>query len=146
MEHLHKAMQLALALHGDQTDKQGQPYLMHLLRVAGRCKTQYEMTIAILHDLVEDTPITMEYIIDQFGVQVATAIDHLTRRDKEPYGSYIDRVRLNPVACLIKVIDLVDHLREEDKALLSPDLRARYRRAYLEITGHHWDKVKHLPD
>jgi (p)ppGpp synthase/HD superfamily hydrolase len=142
------ALRLAVDFHEHQIDKQGKPYLMHLLRVAGRCTTEISMIVAILHDIVEDTQVTLEFIRMEFGEEIADAVDHLTRRKEqgESYDDFIERVMENAVAHYVKARDVVDHLRGEDAANLSLGLRNRYRLAYRTLTDLQWDKVKHLPD
>jgi (p)ppGpp synthase/HD superfamily hydrolase len=142
------AVKLAAEYHAHQVDKQGNTYLMHLLRVAGRCETEIAMTAAMLHDLVEDTPISLGFIRNEFGDEIADAVDHLTwRKDQgESYEDFIIRAMQNQLAFGIKLRDVIDHLRQEGDANLSQLLRARYRNAYQLMTSFRWDKVKHLPD
>jgi (p)ppGpp synthase/HD superfamily hydrolase len=146
MTFLTKAMHMAAAHHADQVDKAGKPYLMHLLWVAGRCATELAMTVALLHDIVEDTSVTLEVLRSEFDEEIADAVDHLTKREREVYGEYIERVMENPVAAYVKVRDIIHHLRGEQEADLAVGLRSRYRLAYKKLTGLNWDKVKHLPD
>lgn len=142
---INEAVLVAVAHHATQVDKQGQPYLMHLVRVAGRCQDEIEMVVAILHDTVEDTDLTLAEIRGLFGDEVAEAVDHLTKRDGEPYDEFIERAKQNPLAARIKTRDVVDHLRRETEAI-PLGLRNRYRLAYRSLTGLQWDKTKHLPD
>lgn len=147
MDLLPRALRLVTIFQGDQKDKAGNPYLMHLLRVAGQCQTQTEMIVAILHDIVEDAKdVSVEYITRRFGVDIGMAVNYLTRHDNDPYDRYIERLRSNPLARTVKLHDLIDHLRHEDQANLQNMLKRRYRRAYYTLTGHHWDNIKHLPD
>jgi (p)ppGpp synthase/HD superfamily hydrolase len=141
-----RALSTVIYYQGNQTDKQGHPYLMHLIRVAGRGRNKLEMTVGLLHDVVEDTPLQLNYIRLRFGDEVADAVDHLTRREGEEYGDFIERCAQNETAEFVKLHDIIDHLRGEDAANLSDSLRGRYRRGYYRLTGRHWDKVKHLSD
>jgi (p)ppGpp synthase/HD superfamily hydrolase len=144
---IEQALLLAYTHHNRQIDKSGHPILMHLLAVAGHCSTEIEMTVALLHDLVEDTPVTLPMLQQMFPKDVVEAVDHLTRRDGEEYiEQYIERVMENHLAAHVKVRDLVHHLRQEEASNIPHSLRGRYRRAYHKITGCYWDEVKHLPD
>ena len=142
MSNLAKAMNMAAVAHGLQVDKQGLPYLMHVLRVAGNCQDETQMIVALLHDVVEDTPIGLNYIRREFGDEVAEAVDHLTRREGETYPEFIYRSMKNQLAAHVKLLDVVDHLRQEEAANLKESLRNRYRVAYKEMTGRNWDKTK----
>jgi (p)ppGpp synthase/HD superfamily hydrolase len=145
---IEQAVLVALSHHIGQVDKQGLPYIMHLIRVAGRCRNELEMTVAILHDAVEDTALTLESVRESFGDEVADAVDHLTWRKEqgETYDEFVERAKTNPLSAYVKTIDVIDHLRGEDAADLAPSLRKRYRSAYRALMHVSWDKVKHLPD
>ena len=117
------------ALHG-QVDKSGRPMFDHCQRVADL--VPYELRVeAYLHDLVEDTSVTLLDIVELFGVETRNIIDALTRRENEPYGDYIERVarsiEWSRIPCTVKFADLQDHL--VDIGPLSRSHVARYRKA-----------------
>ena len=60
MTTLEKAINIAVEAHKGQTDKAGKPYIMHLLRVMMKGKTEEEQICGVLHDLIEDTHWTAE--------------------------------------------------------------------------------------
>ncbi len=69
------------------------------------------MICVVLHDVVEDTEVTFEYLESQgFPKEVLDALDALTRRDNEPYQDFINRVTENKVACYVKLSDLRDNM------------------------------------
>lgn len=104
---LSKAKNLATAAHAGQRDKGGQPYILHPIAVAGRMDTELEKVVALLHDVVEDTSITLHDLeLAGFGEDVLAAIDAITKRPGEPYDSYIERVKQNRTACRVKIQDL----------------------------------------
>jgi GTP diphosphokinase / guanosine-3',5'-bis(diphosphate) 3'-diphosphatase len=105
-----RAYQLAVQAHSGQMDKAGQPYIGHPERVASGFSDDLLKTIAILHDLVEDTPVTLPEIELEFGPAVAREVDLLTRREDESYMDYIRRCALSPLACRVKIADLYDNL------------------------------------
>lgn len=59
-----------------------------------------------MHDSVEDTGITLDEISSLFGESVAQAVDAITKRNGEPYQDYLNRVKANPIARLVKIADL----------------------------------------
>ncbi len=80
---IEKAYRLALQYHGDQKRKSGEPYIVHPLCVAielAKLKLDKETIISgILHDIVEDTPYTLEQLTDDFGEEVALLVDGVTK-------------------------------------------------------------------
>jgi (p)ppGpp synthase/HD superfamily hydrolase len=140
MSLIARAMEMAVLAHAQQLDKARLPYLIHVLRVAGRCQDETQMIVALLHDVVEDSAIGLDYIRREFGDEIADAVDHLTRREEETYPEFIRRAQQNRIAAQVKLIDVVDHLRQEEAANLKDSLRNRYRAAYKELTNRNWDK------
>lgn len=94
------------------------------------------MIAAILHDVVEDTAVTVEEIKLRFGEVVAEAVDALTRRDNETYAGYIKRLKPNHIARKIKLADLRDNLGRIDQ--LPPHKRAvrnRYQKGLVQLSS-----------
>lgn len=121
---------LAKAAHCRQVDKAGEPYYNHIARVAERVKCEEDKTVAMLHDIVEDSPITLEDLRDMgFGPTIVHAVDILTRRDNEMYFQYIDRIIQsgNIIARNVKLADLTDNQR--NAYLLDHSLIERYKKA-----------------
>jgi len=106
-----QALEIAMIYHKGQVDKAGQPYIGHPLRVAGRCNTQDPtmLSIALLHDTVEDTEITLKQIHAVFGAIIGNAVDAISRRVEEPTRSYYRRVKANSLARFVKMADLEDN-------------------------------------
>lgn len=72
---LEKTLQIASKAHEGQTDKSGAPYIFHPIRVANRCSTDDERIVALLHDTIEDTEVTAEYLlIEGFPRNIVDAI------------------------------------------------------------------------
>ena len=82
---LNKALSYSIQAHKDQFRKSGEPYVTHPILVAGIVASitdDESMAIAaLLHDVVEDTPITIETILDLFGKDVAHLVEGLTKID-----------------------------------------------------------------
>lgn len=93
-------------VHQGQTDKAGKPYIMHPEHIAKQVKTEDEKTVAYLHDVVEDTNISIQTIRELFGETVAEAVQVLTKSPDDSYEDYIRKVKLNPLAKTVKIADL----------------------------------------
>lgn len=138
MPGLDDAIVLAAQAHHGQTDRAGAPYILHPLRMMLRMESDVERVVAVLHDVVEKTPLTLAELRDAgYDAAVVDAVDSLTRREGETYQELVERARANPLACRIKIADLEDHLdlrwsrelRDEDLDRLN-----RYRNAWLYLT------------
>ncbi|MBI3679974.1 MAG: HD domain-containing protein [Acidobacteria bacterium] len=102
---------LAARMHKGQTDKAGQPYILHLIRVMLRMEDDDSRIVAVLHDLVEDTSVTLDDLrAAGYSERVLAAVDALTRRTGEEYAAFIERVAHDPVARLVKLADLTDNM------------------------------------
>jgi len=111
MSLLKEAICLAATLHDGQTDKGGKPYILHPLRIMLKCETNDERIVAILHDVVEDTELTIEKLYEMgFPDHIVDAVDCLTKRKKETYDEYIERIGKNELARKVKMLDLEDNM------------------------------------
>ena len=117
--------------HRNQVDKQGKPYLGHLLRVMDHVSEEYK-PIAVLHDLLEDTD-TCAIDLVSAGIlpKTVSEILMLTRTVGESYQDYIQRLSNDPIARQVKIADLNDNLRDG----CPESLQKRYRNA-LETIKH----------
>lgn len=108
------ALKIAIQAHSGQFRKQScVPYIVHPLRVANSFNDNTMKSIAILHDVIEDTDITLEYLSKLgFPGNVITALDALTKRDGEEHFEYIKRLRNNKEAIQVKIADIVDNLSD----------------------------------
>jgi (p)ppGpp synthase/HD superfamily hydrolase len=110
MSTLTKAILLAAKAHDGQTDKGGNPYILHPIRLASKAETTEESIIAVLHDVVEDSNMTLFDLKNEgFSSNVIEALDCLTRRADESYEQFIKRIKLNPLASKVKLLDLEDN-------------------------------------
>lgn len=110
MHHLEKAIAIALEAHTGQKDKGGHSYILHPLRVMMQMETEEGRIAGVLHDVVEDSDMTPEGLLDA-GVasEVVAAVEVLTKREGEAYTDFIGRVGKNPLATLVKIADLRDN-------------------------------------
>ena len=111
---LNKAIGIAAKAHSGQTDKGGNPYILHPLRVMlNFCESESDAVkiCAILHDVVEDTAITLDDLrAEGFTEEIIGALDCLTRKENESYYDFISRVLTNEIACKVKNGDLADNM------------------------------------
>jgi (p)ppGpp synthase/HD superfamily hydrolase len=111
MATLGRAIAIAAQAHQEQRDKAGAPYILHPLRMMAQLRSEPEMIVAVLHDLIEDTPWTLEQLrAEGFSEDMLTAIDCLTRRDDESYEAFIERAGGNQLARRVKLADLEDNM------------------------------------
>lgn len=102
-----KALRLCFAAHGRQTDKSGMPYVIHPLHLAEQMETEEEVCTALLHDVAEDSPYTLEDLAREgFPERVLEALRLLTRDKSVPYLDYVAALRKNPLARQVKTADL----------------------------------------
>ncbi len=107
---LEDAIQMALDAHRGQVDKAGKPYILHPLRIALEQIDPKAQVAAILHDVVEDSDVTAADIEARFGLEIANAVDCLTKRDGESYDDFVERCGPNPIARAVKLGDLADNM------------------------------------
>ncbi len=111
MSTLEKAIQIAANAHAGQTDKAGEPYILHPLRVMMTVATLEDRMAAVLHDVVEDTAVTLEDLRAQgFSVDVLSAIEALTKRKGETRPLAAQRARANRIARKVKLGDVADNM------------------------------------
>ena len=131
------AAHIALEAHTGRTDKYGAPYIFHVLRVGLAGSTWEEQAAGFLHDVVEDTPVTLDDLQKRGIPQVILDIvDHLTKREGESYEAYVSRAIGHPVARRVKLHDLEDNMnlrRCDDITAKDVDRLSRYVKAWQRI-------------
>ncbi len=140
MSTLAQAIAIAAQAHIDQLDKAGQPYILHPLRMMQRLDDPAAKIVAILHDVVEDTSITLDDLRRAgFTPAIVAAIDAVTRRAEESYAQFVERLQDNPLARQVKLADLEDNMDLKRIRTLTPaDLARveRYHRAWTQLTQY----------
>lgn len=100
------AYEFAKRMHSGQVDKAGVDYFQHPLCVSEKVHEPIEKVVALLHDVVEDTPVSVGEIRKMFGDVVGDAIQCLTHKKSEDYMDYIKRVGENKIATKVKMADI----------------------------------------
>jgi guanosine-3',5'-bis(diphosphate) 3'-pyrophosphohydrolase len=128
---LAEAISLAALAHDGQVDKNGEPYILHCLRVMLAQKTEEARIAGVLHDLLQTTSWTADGLRALgFSEDVVLAIEALNREDGEKYDDYLDRlIDSSDIALGVKAADALDNLRPILAAANPYGHRARYTRA-----------------
>jgi (p)ppGpp synthase/HD superfamily hydrolase len=101
------ALQIARKAHDGQKDKVGEDYIKHPLTVSYYCKTERGQIAALLHDVVEDSDVTLKDLrAAGIGEDVITAVKCLTKIKDEKLTDYYNRVALNDIATEVKFADM----------------------------------------
>lgn len=124
------ALEIAVQAHKGQVDKNGLPYILHPMNVAGRVDTVELKTIAILHDTIEDTFVTADYLLEK-GIpqEIVDTVVLLTKPKAEQYESYLRRVKENPKAKAVKLADLAHNTSPERAEGLNEARKQKYELA-----------------
>ncbi len=110
MSTLERAIAIAAQAHAGQVDKAGAAYITHPLRVMHRVSSAEARMVAVLHDVVEDTPVTFQDLREAgFSTEVLTALDAVTKRDGEAYEDFVRRAARDPIGREVKLADLADN-------------------------------------
>ena len=130
MATLAEAILLAVQAHHGQTQRNGQPYILHPLTLMLRFDADEDAQIvAVLHDVVEDTAVTLDDLrAIGFAPLIVETVEHLTRRAGEPYEAFIERIRPHPLARKVKLADLRDNLNGLRLTEYNDSDMARFRR------------------
>lgn len=143
-EQLNLAIRVATDFHSQQVDKAGQPYILHPLWVMNDVKTLKGKIVAVLHDVIEDTDITIEDLIFQgFDEDIIEAIDILTKKKGQKYTDYIHLVGTNKLAREVKISDLkhnMDLNRLKDVTDKDRERCVKYKNAHDYLIHVHYYK------
>ena len=112
----NKAMRIAYAAHHGQVDYNGIPYILHPVHLAESMDEEISCTVALLHDVVEDTSVTMEELAQQCPESVIRPLRLLTHDDNRDYFEYVRAIKADPVAVKVKLADL-DHNSNQSRCV-----------------------------
>ncbi len=136
---IEDALALAAQAHKGQRDKAGQPYILHPIRLMLSLPDEPARIVALLHDVLEDTPTTMDELrAVGYPEDLLAALDCVTRRSDETYEQFIERLAPNELARRVKLADLADNMdlsrlpvvTEKDRLRLE-----RYKAAWARLGG-----------
>ena len=102
-----KALKLSFETHKDQVDKTGMPYIFHPFHLAEQMDDEISTVCALLHDVVEDSQINFENLLQMgFPHEVIEVLKLLTHEKSVPYMQYVEKIATNPIAKKVKIADL----------------------------------------
>lgn len=128
-----EAMKIAYDAHKGQVDIVGVPYIYHPIHLAEQMNTETDCIVALLHDVVEDTDITLEQLGQEFSNEVIEALRLLTHDKTIDYMEYIKEIKNNPIARRVKIEDLKHNMDESRLDEITPKDRERkekYKKAF----------------
>ena len=111
-----KAMKVAYEAHLGQLDYNDVPYIFHPYHLAEQMDDEVSCTVALLHDVVEDTPLTLSDLEQIFPTQVVEIVRLLTHDENIDYFDYIREIKKNPIATKVKLEDL-KHNSDESRSI-----------------------------
>jgi (p)ppGpp synthase/HD superfamily hydrolase len=126
---LKEALQIAVVAHEGQVDKAGEPYIDHPVRIAGMVEGEDAKVVALLHDVVEDSDVSLDDLAEFFPARIVAAVDAVTRRADETYFEFVARAALDPLGKIVKHADVQDHLGPGHEDAIPVSLIKRYRKA-----------------
>lgn len=134
---LERAIAIAEQQHAGQVDKAGRPYIEHPLRVMNTMSSDAERIVAVLHDVIEDTNLTLNQLAAEgFPGYVLDALDSVTRRAAETYDAFVARAARDPIGRRVKYADIQDNANlARIAAPTAADLARteKYRRAMAQL-------------
>jgi (p)ppGpp synthase/HD superfamily hydrolase len=147
---LADAILLAAEAHREQLRKNGEAHILHPLRVMFRLEIDVEKMVGVLHDVVEDTAVTMDELRTRgYPDQVLQALDCVTKRKDESYEDFVERSKTNSIARRVKLADLEDNM--DVKSLPKPltqedmDRLSKYRKAYTALQSNNVERYESPP-
>ena len=134
------AMQMAYQAHHGQLDYNGIPYIFHPIHLAEQMDDEISCCVALLHDTVEDTSVTLNDLCAIFPQEVTDAVAMLTHNPDQDYFDYVRAIRNHPIARKVKLADLA-HNSDQTRCIgsdLTEAKKAAWREKYkkaAEILG-----------
>lgn len=106
-EQVRIAYEIARNAHAGQVDKAGADYILHPMTVASNVGDREEAVIvALLHDVCEDTDVTIQQLAEVFSEPIIEALSVMTHDKDTPYMEYVAQVKQNPIARIVKIADM----------------------------------------
>ena len=128
----NQALKIVYTAHHGQVDKGGIPYVFHPYQVAQAMTDEYSTCVALLHDVVEDTNVTLQDLQKIFPDQITEAIAALTHTKGEDYMVYLARVKANPIAKAVKLADIEHNANATRMPDANPETKAYFQKKYAD--------------
>ena len=132
----NEAMRIAYNAHHGQLDYNGIPYIFHPIHLAEQMDDEYSCCVALLHDTVEDTDLTLEDLKAIFPKEVTDAVALMTHEKGTDYFDYVWAIKENPIARKVKLADLA-HNSDQSRCVgsdLTEERKAAWRIKYEKAT------------
>ena len=132
----NEAMRIAYKAHHGQLDYNGIPYIFHPIHLAESMDDEFSCCVALLHDVVEDTDVTLEQLKTIFPREVTDAVALMTHDDSTDYFDYVRAIKTNPLARKVKLADLA-HNSDQNRCIgsdLTEERKAKWRAKYEKAT------------
>ena len=133
---VNKALKIAYAAHHGQLDYNGIPYIFHPVHLAEQMDDEVSCCAALLHDVVEDTPVTMADLAREFPAEAIEVLKLLTHKDGVEYFTYVRAIKDHPIARKIKLADIA-HNSDQSRCVgsdLTEEKLAHWRSKYEKAT------------
>ncbi|MEN6293596.1 MAG: hypothetical protein ABFD07_16475 [Methanobacterium sp.] len=142
---LEETILLAVNAHHGQKDKIGKDYILHPLWVMNHIEGYDEKIVAVLHDVVEDTTVSLEDLRNlEYSEKIINALDALTKRADESRFEYLDRAMSNELALAVKKVDIRHNSSEERLNQLPESERERLIKKYKGDVEYIMSKFKRI--
>ena len=136
----NKALRFAYNAHHGQLDYNGIPYIFHPVHLAEQMDDEISCCAALLHDVVEDTPVTLDDLRKDFPEEVVSVVALLTHDDSAEYHNqnyfdYVRRIKDNPIARKVKLADIA-HNSDQTRCVgsgLTEEQLSRWRQKYQKV-------------
>lgn len=132
----NEAMRIAYNAHHGQLDYNGIPYIFHPIHLAEQMDDEYSCCVALLHDTVEDTDVTIGELKTIFPKEVTDAVALMTHEKGTDYFDYVRAIKENPIARKVKLADLA-HNSDQSRCVgsdLTEERKAAWRVKYEKAT------------
>ena len=107
-----KAMKIAYEAHKNQYDISGVPYIFHPMIVASSMQDEITTCVTLLHDVAEDTEISLEQLAEEFPESIMEPLRLLTHKEGTDYFEYIKKIKINKNALKVKLSDIKHNMDE----------------------------------
>ena len=132
----NEAMRIAYKAHHGQLDYNGIPYIFHPIHLAEQMDDESSCCVALLHDVVEDTDVTLEELMAIFPPEVTDAVALMTHSADTDYFDYVRAIKENPIARKVKLADLA-HNSDQSRCVgsdLTEERKEKWRIKYEKAT------------